>query len=129
MTGLLLIVRFVSVAHPVKSMISTSALCQRTAYIGHWLRMRGRVSTNEGHPVEVRGILIDIARRKAAEGANSRLAAIVAFSDDAIVGKTLDGIVTDWNRGAEIIFGYGAEEIVSRPISIILPPGLEAETR
>ena len=66
--------------------------------------------------------------RKTAEEANSRLAAIVASSDDAIVGKTLDGIVTDWNRGAEIVFGYRAEEIVGRSISITMPEGQDTET-
>ena len=50
------------------------------------------------------------------------LAAIVESSDDAIIGKTLDGIVTSWNRGAERIFGYRAEEMVGHPISRIIPP-------
>jgi two-component system sensor kinase FixL len=56
------------------------------------------------------------------DDAHSRLAAIVTSSDDAIVGKTLDGIVTDWNRGAEAIFGYRAEEIIGQPIARIIPP-------
>ncbi len=90
-----------------------------------WLRMRGASFPARG---ELRGILIDIVQRKAAEEANSRLAAIVASSEDAIIGKSLDGIVTDWNRGAEAIFGYGAEEIVGQSISILLPPGQEGET-
>jgi len=59
--------------------------------------------------------------------AQARLAAIVSSSDDAIVGKTLDGIVTDWNRAAQTIFGYTAEEMVGRPIDILLPPGQEGE--
>ena len=56
-----------------------------------------------------------------------RLAAIVESSDDAIVGETLDGIVTDWNRGAETIYGYRADEIVGKPIAAILPPERQAE--
>jgi len=63
-----------------------------------------------------------------ADDARSRLAAIVESSDDAIVGKTLDGIVTDWNRGAEIIFGYRAEEIIGKPINIIVPPARQTES-
>lgn len=50
-----------------------------------------------------------------------RLAAIVESSDDAIVGKTLEGIVTDWNRAAEKIFGYKAEEVIGMPINVIVP--------
>jgi len=93
-----------------------------------WLRMRGRPFADDDRRVESRGILIEIARRKAVELANSRLAAIVASSDDAIVGKTLDGIVTDWNRSAELIFGYSAAEMIGKSISILQPPGQEDET-
>src|SRR3569833_538447 len=59
--------------------------------------------------------------------AASRLAAIVSSSQDAIVGETLDGIITDWNRGAEVIYGYSAEEVVGRSITLLHPSGLEGE--
>src|SRR5207253_9898956 len=52
------------------------------------------------------------------------LASIVASSDDAIFGKTLDGIVTSWNRGAEKLYGYTASEATGRHISFIVPPEL-----
>jgi PAS domain S-box-containing protein len=50
------------------------------------------------------------------------LASIVEFGDDAIVSKNLDGIITSWNRGAERIFGYLAEEVSGKPITILIPP-------
>ena len=93
-----------------------------------WLRARGAVCAEKGRPVYVRGVLLDIAERKAAEEANSRLAAIVASSDDAIIGESLDGDVTDWNHGAEAIFGYAAHDMIGKPISLLLPAGYEDET-
>jgi PAS domain S-box-containing protein len=58
---------------------------------------------------------------------DARLAAIVDSSEDAIIGKTLDGIITSWNRGAEQIYGYSAGEVVGQPISILAPAGKEDE--
>ena len=57
------------------------------------------------------------------------LASIVESSDDAIVSKNLDGIITSWNRGAERIFGYTAEEAVGQPITIVIPQDRQDEER
>ncbi len=67
-------------------------------------------------------MLLDLRDRSAAETAHAYLAAIVESSDDAIVGKNLDGIVSSWNRGAEAVFGYRAEEMIGRPIATLFPP-------
>jgi PAS domain S-box-containing protein len=56
-----------------------------------------------------------------------RLAAIVESSDDAIIGKTLQGVITDWNRGAESMFGYSAQEMLGQPVSLLVPHELQDE--
>ena len=53
--------------------------------------------------------------------ARLRLAAIVESSDDAIIGKDLNGIITDWNNGAQRLYGYSADEVIGKPISILVP--------
>jgi PAS domain S-box-containing protein len=77
-----------------------------------------------------RGVVIshtNITERKQAEQKAAQLAAIVQSSEDVIIGKNLDGIITSWNRGAEKIYGYTASEIIGKPISTLLPSGLEDE--
>jgi PAS domain S-box-containing protein len=75
------------------------------------------------------GSCLDINERKAAEVLSSRLAAIVQCSDDAIIAKDLNGIVTSWNSSAQRIFGYAEEEVLGKPIALIIPPDLQAEEK
>ena len=71
----------------------------------------------------------DITERRRAEEARGELAAIVESSDDAIIGKSLDGTIRSWNAGAQRIFGYTAAEAVGRPITLIVPPDRLDEER
>jgi PAS domain S-box-containing protein len=70
---------------------------------------------------------VDITERKQAERAGALLAAVVATSTDAIVSKTLDGIVTSWNLGAEQLFGYRADEMIGQSVICLFPPERQHE--
>lgn len=74
-----------------------------------------------GNIVGASKVARDITQRKQAEEAQSRLAAIVATSDDAIISKDLNGIINSWNRGAEQIFGYTPEEAIGKPVTMLIP--------
>jgi PAS domain S-box-containing protein len=73
------------------------------------------------------GIINDITERRRAEELQARLAAVVKYSDDAIITKTLDGIITTWNPGAERMFGYTPHEVIGKSVTILVPPGHEDE--
>jgi PAS domain S-box-containing protein len=77
--------------------------------------------------LEIETLKQRVAELEAAEVAQFRLAAIVASADDAIISKTLEGIITSWNEGAERIFGYRPDEIIGKSIYTLIPPELHDE--
>ena len=81
----------------------------------------------EGEICGVIGVALDVTENKRALSSIAKLAAIVESSQDAIYGATLGGYITSWNRGAEQLYGYSAEEVIGQHVSIIVPEGRENE--
>jgi PAS domain S-box-containing protein len=92
----------------------------KTGEIRYGRLSAARVTIN-GQPCML-SVTHDITDRKHAEAAASQLALIVESSNDAIVGKSLDGKITSWNAGAERIYGYTKSEVLGQPVSILIPP-------
>jgi PAS domain S-box-containing protein len=82
--------------------------------------------TYQGQPA-VQTVIRDITERKRAQAVQAQLAAIVESSNDAIIGKTLEGIIVNWNRGAEHLYGYSAEEVKGQSVAILVPPDRPSE--
>jgi PAS domain S-box-containing protein len=91
------------------------------------VQLTAAASDPAASPWRVRWLLRDITAQRESEERDARLAAIVHDSDDAIISKRMDGVITSWNPAAERLFGYTAEEMIGQPISVIMPPDMEDE--
>ena len=85
------------------------------------------IRDDRGRIIGASKIARNISDRVAAEAVARRLAAIVESSDDAIVSKDLNGVITSWNRAAERMFGYTADEVIGQSIRLIIPPDRQSE--
>jgi PAS domain S-box-containing protein len=80
------------------------------------------IKDEQGNIFGVVLVFRDITERQRAAATRRQLSAIVESSDDAIISKNLDGIITSWNKAAERIYGYTAAEVLGQPVSILIPP-------
>jgi two-component system sensor histidine kinase VicK len=87
-----------------------------------WMLLRAEViRDSQNRPCRILGYQLDISEQRKAEEDQALLAAIVESSEDAIISKSLEGIVTSWNEGARRLFGYSAEEMIGQPVTGIIP--------
>lgn len=120
--------------------LATSAANRTSEHSNRRMETTARRANGDEFPVEISFTRIiihgelqfawfvrDLSERKSAEAGLSHLAAIVESSNDAIVSKTLDGHIVTWNKAAEVLFGYTAEEAIGMSIIKLLPPGREGD--
>jgi|GEM_PF-1647815 len=110
------------------------AMTELTLLTPTGIRLAVRLASQQSHAPdsgEIRYLtaLTELSERKRADALQRQWAAIVESSDDAIFSKTLEGIITSWNAGAERLFGYTAGEAIGRSIAFIIPPERQAEER
>ena len=83
----------------------------------HWVRDDARaVGAVAGRPVWLYGVFTDVTSQRQAELPVRRLAELVDTAEDAIIGQTMDGLIVDWNRGAERLYGYTKDEVRTQPV-------------
>ncbi len=125
-----------SQANPVDALMASGIGIDKAQQIqvlsaaGHVTELELKAALTHEPDGAVRGMVVvfrDMTRINDAEAQASKLAAIVESSQDAIVGKTLDGHITSWNQGARVMYGYEADEVIGQPIQMLMPPDRSKE--
>ncbi len=116
---------------PMRRSLATGETSSSEIYeprLGKHLRVRtDPVRDSSGEVFRIVHVVEDITERKQAEEHIRRLASIVESSEDAIYSVSSDGKITSWNRGAEVVFGYKAEEVIGRTPRMLYPPDREED--
>jgi PAS domain S-box-containing protein len=102
--------------------IAFAAIDQRLQRNLGWLGVACLLALATAWFIGNRHVVAYVSAHARAEEARLQLASIVESSEDAIIGKSLDGTITSWNDGAEVMYGYTAEEVKGQPITILNPP-------
>jgi PAS domain S-box-containing protein len=94
-----------------------------------WIEASGRNLLHDPDVAAIVGNFRDVTEQRRAQDMNARLASIVEYSDDAIMGSGLDGTITSWNHAAERLYGWRADDIIGRSASVLIPADRKPELR